>query len=209
MVSLLQRLTFPDAGVPAQRKVSKRLRPGVRRLAEAPRSLATVSIRGHRLRSASRRPPLDVCGFAARRFAPNPLMNTYARPAEGARDQDQDQHQKPKPKPKPKPAKHPHTCRSEPARDGGSSINIALPDTPPSRAGSLPQWIDVHLQEIGRLSGRLRGQASLLQKASRAAYGFCFSPLIRPSVSSPSALDLDLPAPFGRLSGGVHPGSGA
>jgi hypothetical protein len=35
------------------------------------------------------------------------------------------------------------------------------------------------------------------------------SPLIRPSVSSPAALDLDLPAPFGRLSGGVHPGSGA
>ena len=76
-----------------RRKVSKRLRPGVRRLAKAPRSLATVSIRGHRLRSASRRPPLDVCGFAARRYAPNPLMNTYARPAEGAKDQDQ--HQKP------------------------------------------------------------------------------------------------------------------
>jgi hypothetical protein len=82
-----------------------------------------------------------------------------------------------------------------------------MPDTPPSRAGSLPQWIDVHLQEIGRLSGRLRVQASLLQNASRAAQSFCFSPLIRPSVSSPSAFDL--PAPFGRLSGGVHPGSGA
>jgi hypothetical protein len=72
-----------------RRKVSKRLRPGVRRLAEAPRSLATVPIRGHRLRSASRRPPLDVCGCAARRYAPNPLMNTYARPAEGAKDQKQ------------------------------------------------------------------------------------------------------------------------
>jgi|GEM_PF-6281716 len=30
----------------------------------------------------------------------------------------------------------------------------------------------------------------------------------RPSVSAP-ALDLDPPAPFGRLSGGVHPGTGA
>ena len=39
-------------------------------------------------------PPLDVCGFAAWRCAPNPRMNTYARPAEGAEDQ------KPKPKPK-------------------------------------------------------------------------------------------------------------
>ena len=64
-------------------------------------TLATVSIRGHRLRSASRRPPLDVFGSAERRYAPNPLMNTYARPAEGARDQKQDQDQKPKPKPKP------------------------------------------------------------------------------------------------------------
>ncbi len=34
---------------------------------------------------------------------------------------------------------------------------------PPSRAGSLLQWNDARLQEIGRLSGRLRGQASLLQ----------------------------------------------
>ncbi|WP_238542009.1 hypothetical protein, partial [Pseudomonas sp. GM50] len=38
-----------------------------------------------------------------------------------------------------------------------------LPDTPPSRAGSLPQLNRVHLQGIGWLSGRLRGQASLLQ----------------------------------------------
>jgi hypothetical protein len=30
MVSLLQRLTFTNAGVPAQQKVSKRLCPGVR-----------------------------------------------------------------------------------------------------------------------------------------------------------------------------------
>ena len=34
---------------------------------------------------------------------------------------------------------------------------------PPSRAGSLLQWNDARLQEIGRLAGRLRGQASLLQ----------------------------------------------
>ncbi len=34
---------------------------------------------------------------------------------------------------------------------------------PLSRAGSLLQWNDARLQEIGRLAGRLRGQASLLQ----------------------------------------------
>ncbi|AWM90381.1 hypothetical protein DJ564_05885 [Pseudomonas sp. 31-12] len=37
-------------------------------------------------------------------------------------------------------------------------------DPPPSRASPLPQLNWVHLQEIGRLSGRLRGQASLLQE---------------------------------------------
>ena len=68
-----------------RRKVSKkRLAPSVRHLAKARCSLAPVSIWGHRLRSASRRPPLDVCGFAARRFAPDPQMNTFTRPPEGA-----------------------------------------------------------------------------------------------------------------------------
>jgi len=30
-----------------------------------------------------------VFGFAERRYAPDPPMNTYARPAEGAKDQKQ------------------------------------------------------------------------------------------------------------------------
>ena len=103
-----------------RRKVSKRLRPGVRRLAEAPRSLATVSIRGHRLRSASRRPPLDVCGFAARRYAPNPLMNTSTRPAEGAKDQRQDQHLKPQPQPQPDQKIAASFHSTAPTGDGGT-----------------------------------------------------------------------------------------
>ena len=52
-VSLLQRVPFSNAGVPAQQKGTKRLCPGVRHFAEAQCSLATVSIRGHRLRFAS------------------------------------------------------------------------------------------------------------------------------------------------------------
>ncbi|RAI63611.1 hypothetical protein DOZ80_28765 [Pseudomonas fluorescens] len=55
-----------------RQKGTKRLRPGVRHLAKARCSLATVSIRGHRLRSASRRPPLDVFDFVERRYAPPP-----------------------------------------------------------------------------------------------------------------------------------------
>ena len=127
-----------------RRKVTKRLRPGVRRLAKAPRSLAPVSIRGHRLRSASRRPPLDVCGSAARRCAPNPLMNTSARPAEGAKDQDQ--RQKP--------------TATATARSKDRSL-VSLDS-------SYRGWVYTRP-----------------------------SPLNRPSVSSPAAFDLALPAPSG------------
>ena len=40
-------------------------------------------------------PPLDECGFAARRYAPAPRMNTFARPAEGAKKPDQKPDQEP------------------------------------------------------------------------------------------------------------------
>ncbi|OLU01885.1 hypothetical protein BVK86_16565 [Pseudomonas reinekei] len=53
-------------------KEPKGLAPFVRHLARARCSFAPAFTRGHRLRSASRRPPLDVCGCAARRYAPTP-----------------------------------------------------------------------------------------------------------------------------------------
>ncbi|MCS3837216.1 hypothetical protein HNR03_001814 [Pseudomonas sp. JAI111] len=84
MVSLLQRLPFANAGVPAQPKGSKGLCPGVRPLAGARCSFAPAFIWGHRLRSASRRPPLDVCDFAARRYASAPQINASTQPPEGA-----------------------------------------------------------------------------------------------------------------------------
>jgi hypothetical protein len=69
---------------------------------------------------------------------------------------------------------------------------------PPSQASQLPQGFGVHRLETGRLSGRHREQA---HSHNGSAYAFRFSPLIRPSVSSPAALDLafdfDLPAPSG------------
>ncbi len=65
-------------------KGTKTLRPSVRPLAWARRSFAPAFIWGHRLRSASLRPPLDVCGFAARRYAPTPQMNASTQPPEGA-----------------------------------------------------------------------------------------------------------------------------
>ena len=69
----------------ASKKVSKKkARPGVRPLARARCSFAPAFIWGHRLRSATRRPPLDVCGYAARRYAPAPQMNASTQPAEGA-----------------------------------------------------------------------------------------------------------------------------
>ena len=125
-----------------RQKGTKRLCPGVRHFAKAQCSLATVSIRGHRLRSASRRPPLDVCGFAARRYAPNPLMNTSARPAEGAKDQDQ---------------------RQKPTATARSKDRSLV-----SLDSSYRGWVYTRP-----------------------------SPLNRPSVSSPAAFDLALPAPSG------------
>ncbi len=65
-------------------KGTKTLRPSVRPLAWARRSFAPAFIWGHRLRSASLRPPLDVCGFAARRYAPTPQMNASTQPPDGA-----------------------------------------------------------------------------------------------------------------------------
>ncbi|AHZ72855.1 hypothetical protein OU5_5776 [Pseudomonas mandelii JR-1] len=88
---------------------------------------------------------------------------------------------------------------------------------PPSRASLAPTVEWEYLQNNGRLSGRLRGQASLLQwdgctckrlvgcqaafagkprSYKGSVYTLRSSPLIRPSVSSP-AFDLDLPAPSG------------
>jgi hypothetical protein len=63
------------------------------------------------------------------------------------------------------------------ASDGATPANPATPDTPSSLASQLLQ-------------------KSKKQKAkSKSGVHPCSSPLIRPSVSSPAALDLDSPAP--------------
>jgi hypothetical protein len=67
-----------------RQKGTKRLCPDVRPLAGARCSFVPAFIWGHRLRSASRRPPLDVCGSAARRCAPTPQTNASTQPADGA-----------------------------------------------------------------------------------------------------------------------------
>ncbi len=100
---------------------------------------------------------------------------------------------------------------------------------PPSRAGSLLQWNGYTCKRLvgcqAAFAGKPRSYSGMgvpardwlaVRPPSRASlaptrgslYTLRSSPLIRPSVSSP-AFDLDPPAPFGRLSGGVHPGSGA
>ena len=78
---------------------------------------------------------------------------------------------------------------------------------PPSRASLAPTVECGYLQRDWS-AVRPPSRASLAPTRG-SLYTLRSSPLIRPSVSSPAALDLDLPAPFGRLSGGVHPGSGA
>ena len=111
-------------------------------------------------------PPLDVCGFAAWRYAPPPRMDTFARPAEGAEDQKPDQEPKPKPKPKPKQIK-----RSQPS--AAPTGDWVYSDRNWSLSGRL-RWqasshsgIGCFQLEIGRLSGRHRWQASSHKSHSR------------------------------------------
>jgi hypothetical protein len=77
----------------------------------------------------------------------------------------------------------------------GQSVGDWSARRPPSRAGSLLQLDWVSQLEIGRLSGRHRWQASSHRKAKQSRQTTCFSPLKWPSVSSPKALDLAVPAP--------------
>src|SRR5471032_3059454 len=79
MVPLLQRVTFGKRPKSNQKVSPRRPAP---RLGSA--CLRSVFIWGHRLRSASLRPPLDVFDFVERRYAPTPQMNTSTQPPEGA-----------------------------------------------------------------------------------------------------------------------------
>jgi len=101
-------------------------------------------------------PPLDVCGSAAWRCAPNPRMDTFARPAEGAEDQKPHQEQEPKPKPKQIKRSQPSAV---PTGDWVYSVGVWSAVRPPSRASSLPQLDECIQSEIGRLVGRHRQQA--------------------------------------------------
>ena len=102
-------------------------------------------------------PPLDVCGFAAWRCAPNPRMDTFARPAEGAKNQKP--HQEPKPKPKPKQIKRSQPSAA-PTWDWVCSVGVWSAVRPPSPASP-------HTVGLGVFSWKLVGcQAAI---ASRLA----------------------------------------
>ncbi|PTR20617.1 hypothetical protein C8K63_11660 [Pseudomonas sp. GV085] len=71
-----------------------------------------------------------------------------------------------------------------------------------SFASRPPQLDWVHPEKIDRLTGRHRSDAATRQASSHkkiSAHPLCFSPLIRPSVSSPAAVDLDAPISRGRV----------
>ena len=122
---------FPNAGVPAQRKVSKRLCPGVRparwgsgylRYGTDPGAAATVCFAA---------PPSAVYDCVVRSLRPHPRIDPFTQPAEGAKDQKPEQKQRQKPK----------------------------PDQKIAAFGGSYSWIRCGHREIGRLSGRLREQA--------------------------------------------------
>jgi hypothetical protein len=101
-VSLLQRLTFSNAGMPAQQKVSKRLCPGVRptrwgsgylRYGTDPGAASTVGFAA---------PTIAVYDCVVRSLRSHARIDPVTKPAEGAKDQEPDQKPKPKPKQKQK-----------------------------------------------------------------------------------------------------------
>ena len=107
-----------------------------------------------------------------------PLRRTCARPLEGALRSKAEGELTLDLMSGEKRKRTPISCRSRLAAGGVPTIAV----------GWVHSWVK------GRLSGRLREQASLLRRAKQRTRP---SPLIRPSVSSPSAFDSDLPAPSG------------
>jgi outer membrane biosynthesis protein TonB len=99
--------------------------------------------------------------------------------------------------------------RSWLAGDGATPANPAPPDTPPSLASQLPQKSKNKSKKQKAKSKKQKAKSkkqkakskkqkakSKKQKAkSKSRVHLRSSPLIRPSVSSPAALDLDSPAP--------------
>ena len=162
-VSLLQRLTFSNAGVPAQQKVSKRLCPGVRptrwgsgylRYGTDPGAASTVGFAA---------PTIAVYDCVVRSLRSHARIDPVTKPAEGAKDQEPDQKPKPKPKPKQKQKQK--------------------PDQKIAAFGSSYSWIRRGHREIGRLSGRLREQARSHKSKSKAAQ----LPAAKPPHSTMSA----------------------
>jgi hypothetical protein len=78
--------------------------------------------------------------------------------------------------------------RSWLAGDGATPANPAPPDTPPSLASQLPQ-------KSKNKSKKQKAKSKKQKAKSKNRVHLRSSPLIRPSVSSPAALDLDPPAP--------------
>jgi hypothetical protein len=170
-VSLLQRVPFSNA-----KKEPKGFAPGVRHFAEAQCSLATVSIRGHRLRFASLH-LLSMYAATPHGATRLPRMDTYARPADGAKNQ--------KPHQKPKPDQEPLTLAL--SRRERGLIEVFGRDTP-TRATALNLDFEKHTNRfpLPRERAGVRGESTKKPKPTTRS-----SPLNRPSVSSP-AFDLDL-----------------
>ncbi len=155
----------------------KALRPGVRHFAEAQCSLATVPIRGHRLRFAALH-LLSMYAAAPHGAARLPLMDAYARPADGAGDQ------KPHQKPDQKPDQEPLTLALS-RRERG--LTEWFGRGTPTCDTALNSGFEKHTNRPPLL--RERGESTAKPKPNTRP-----SPLNTMSVSSRAALDLERPS---------------
>ena len=94
-VSLLQRLTFSNAGVPAQQKVSKRLCPGLRPTRWGSGFLRYGIDPGAASPVCFAAPTLAVYDCVVRSLRSHARIDPVTKPAEGAKDQEPEQKQKP------------------------------------------------------------------------------------------------------------------
>ena len=117
------------------------------------------------------RPSMAGGGYRGIPAAVPPAQRLRSASGKGAADQDQDQ------KPKPKPKQRQDQQLREQARSHS--------------------WTGYIRKKIGQLTDRHRSDAATRQASSDngTAYQGAFSPLYRPSVSSPAAFDLDAPPP--------------
>jgi len=174
MVSLLQRVPFSNAGVPAQQKGTKRLCPGVRPARWGSGYLRYGTDPGAAAPVCFAAPPSAVYDCVVRSLRSHPRIDPFTQPAEGAKDQ------KPEQKPLTLALSRRERGLTEVFRRNTPTCDIESNADSEKPANRLP---------LPRERAGVRGESDTDPKQTTR-----FSPLKTMSASSSTAFDLDPPA---------------